>query len=71
MAANGRFRERLEESAAKHGYELHVPPLSLCTDNAVMGAIAVERLRAGKFEDLSLDVLPGPERAGQPLAAAQ
>ena len=40
-----------------------MPPLSLCTDNAVMGAIAVERLRAGKFADLSLDVLPGPERA--------
>jgi N6-L-threonylcarbamoyladenine synthase len=66
VAANSRFRERLEQSAAKHGYELHIPPLLLCTDNAVMGAIAVERLRAGKFADLSLDVLPGPERtAGQ------
>ena len=39
-----------------------MPPLSLCTDNAVMGAIAVERLRAGKVEDLSLDISPGPER---------
>lgn len=63
VAANGRFRARLEESAARHGYELHVPPLALCTDNAVMGAIAVERLRAGKTEDLSLDICPGPERA--------
>ncbi len=63
VAANGRFRARLEESAAEKGYELHVPPLSLCTDNAVMGAIAVERLRAGLFEDLSLDISPGPERA--------
>lgn len=63
VAANGRFRARLEESAAKHGYELFVPPLSLCTDNAVMGAIAVERLRAGRVEDLSLDISPGPERA--------
>lgn len=63
VAANSRFRERLEQSAAKHGYELHVPPLALCTDNAVMGAIAVERLRAGKFADLSLDIAPGPERA--------
>ena len=62
VAANTRLRTRLEESAAAHGYELHVPPLSLCTDNAVMGAIAVERLRAGKFADLTLDVLPGPER---------
>jgi hypothetical protein len=28
-----------------------------------MGAIALERLKAGKFEDLSLDINPGPERA--------
>jgi N6-L-threonylcarbamoyladenine synthase len=64
VAANGRFRTRLEESAKANGYELHVPPLSLCTDNAVMGAIAIERLRAGLFEDLSLDINPVPERAG-------
>jgi N6-L-threonylcarbamoyladenine synthase len=63
VAANARLRTRLEASAGEHGYTLHVPPLSLCTDNAVMGAIAVERFRAGKFEDLSLDILPGPERA--------
>jgi N6-L-threonylcarbamoyladenine synthase len=65
VAANGRFRARLEASAAEHGYELFVPPLSLCTDNAVMGAIAVERLRAGKVEDLSLDISPGPERIAE------
>jgi N6-L-threonylcarbamoyladenine synthase len=62
VAANGRFRARLEASAAKWAYELFVPPVSLCTDNAVMGAIAIERLRAGKLEDLSLDISPGPER---------
>lgn len=62
VAANGRFRARLEASATLHGYALFVPPLSLCTDNAVMGAIAIERLRAGKVEDLSLDIKPGPER---------
>jgi N6-L-threonylcarbamoyladenine synthase len=63
VAANGRFRERLEESSRSRGYLLHVPPLALCTDNAVMGAIAIERYRAGLFEDLSLDIGPGPERA--------
>jgi N6-L-threonylcarbamoyladenine synthase len=63
VAANGRFRERLEESSAKNGYELFVPPLALCTDNAVMGAIAIERLKAVMVEDLSLDISPGPERA--------
>jgi N6-L-threonylcarbamoyladenine synthase len=63
VAANGRFRERLEESSKSRGYMLHVPPPALCTDNAVMGAIAIERYRAGLFEDLSLDIGPGPERA--------
>ena len=65
VAANGPLRARLEESAKNNGYELHVPPLALCTDNAVMGAIAIERLRAGLFEDLSLDINPGPERAAR------
>ncbi len=67
VAANGRFRARLEASALERGYEVFVPPLALCTDNAVMGAIAIERLRAGKVEDLSLDISPGPERAAVPL----
>jgi N6-L-threonylcarbamoyladenine synthase len=62
VAANKRFRERLEQSATEWGYDLHIPPFALCTDNAVMGAIAVERLKVGKVEDLSLDVLPGLER---------
>jgi N6-L-threonylcarbamoyladenine synthase len=63
VAANSHFRSRLEASAAAHDYRLHVPPLALCTDNAVMGAIAWERLKAAKTEDLSLDISPGPERA--------
>ncbi len=59
VAANSRFRARLEEQAAQSGYELFIPPLKLCTDNAVMGAIAIERYRAGMFEDLSLDISAG------------
>jgi N6-L-threonylcarbamoyladenine synthase len=59
VAANGRFRERLEEEAARKQVRLVVPPLRLCTDNAVMGAIAVERLKAGLTEDLSLNAFPG------------
>lgn len=62
VAANRPFRERLEADAARCGWKLHVPPLSLCTDNAVMGAIAVERYRAGKFASLDLDIAPGLER---------
>lgn len=62
VAANARLREGLEHSAATHGYRLHIPPMRLCTDNAVMGAIAFERLRAGLVESLDLDAFPGPER---------
>jgi N6-L-threonylcarbamoyladenine synthase len=62
VTANGPFRAALERSAAAHGYELHIPPLTLCTDNAVMGAIAVERFRAGQFESLNLGIAPGLRR---------
>jgi N6-L-threonylcarbamoyladenine synthase len=59
VAANGRFRQRLEDATRRAGVELHIPPLRLCTDNAVMGAIAVERIKAGMVEGLDLDVFPG------------
>ena len=59
VAANGRLRRRLEEETGPRGNRLHVAPLRLCTDNAVMGAIAVERYRAGRFEPLDLDIAPG------------
>jgi N6-L-threonylcarbamoyladenine synthase len=59
VAANGRLRERLTEEAARRNIRLHIAPLALCTDNAVMGAIAVERLKAGLTEDLDLDAYPG------------
>ena len=65
------FRQRLEESSQRLQYSRYIPPLSLCTDNAVMGAIAIERLRAGKTEDLSLDIFSGPERAAQRQPQAQ
>ncbi len=59
VAANSRLRERLAQESGKRGIEMIVPPPELCTDNAVMGAIAVERLKAGLTEPLSLDVAPG------------
>jgi N6-L-threonylcarbamoyladenine synthase len=58
VAANARLRERLAEQSAREGVELHVAPLRLCTDNAVMGAVALERLKAGLVEGLDLDVRP-------------
>jgi N6-L-threonylcarbamoyladenine synthase len=59
VAANARVRERLEEDAKRQQVDLQIAPLRLCTDNAVMGAIAIERYKASLFEDLSLDVFPG------------
>jgi N6-L-threonylcarbamoyladenine synthase len=41
------------------GVELCIAPPELCTDNAVMGAIAFERLRASKIDTLDLDAQPG------------
>jgi len=63
VAANGRLRQRLSEEADRRGIELHVAPLPFCTDNAVMGAIAIERLRAGLVESLDLDAFPGLVRS--------
>ena len=62
VAANGRLRARLHEETERAGIELHIAPLRLCTDNAVMGAIAIERLKAGCVEPLDLDVFPGVVR---------
>ncbi|MBN1588876.1 MAG: tRNA (adenosine(37)-N6)-threonylcarbamoyltransferase complex transferase subunit TsaD [Pirellulales bacterium] len=62
VAANGRLRERLEARSRLEDVQLHIAPPRLCTDNAVMGAIAVERFKASEFESLDLDVLPGVVR---------
>ena len=59
VAANRYLRSELESRCAEEGVELHIAPLNLCTDNAVMGAIAVERYRAGLFEELDLDIVAG------------
>ena len=61
VAANRRLRERLtEEVPSVADVALHIPPLRLCTDNAVMGAIAVERLKAGLIEAARPGRLSGP-----------
>jgi N6-L-threonylcarbamoyladenine synthase len=58
VAANSALRERLAGECKRRGVELHFPPPRLCTDNAVMGAIAIERLKAGLTEPLDLDAFP-------------
>jgi N6-L-threonylcarbamoyladenine synthase len=59
VAANRRLRERLTTEMAARDVRLIIAPPELCTDNAVMGAIAVERAKAGLFETLDLDIQPG------------
>lgn len=59
VAANRILRERLTAAARDQNFTLHIAPRELCTDNAVMGAIAFERLKAGLTESLDLDVKPG------------
>ena len=69
VAANAALRERMTAECQKRGIELHIPPPALCTDNAVMGAIAVERLKAGLTEGLDLDAYPAaPAVRAQGLA---
>jgi N6-L-threonylcarbamoyladenine synthase len=58
VAANSALRERLASECSRRGVELHIPPTNLCTDNAVMGAIGIERLKAGLIESLDLDAFP-------------
>ena len=59
VAANQRFRIQLQDACDRSGIELKIAPRELCTDNAVMGALAWERIDLGDFDDLSLDVKPG------------
>lgn len=59
VAANARFREKAMQASDKYRFKLFIAPPKLCTDNAVMGAIAIERYKAGLFADLDLDVSPG------------
>ncbi len=63
VAANSRLRQRFLEEATERGFRLFLAPLALATDNAVMGAIAIERLKAGLVEPLDIEVAPGPLRA--------
>ncbi len=63
VAANARLRQRLSQEAKLENIRLHIASVPLCTDNAVMGAIAIERLKAGLIESLDLNVYPGMVRS--------
>jgi N6-L-threonylcarbamoyladenine synthase len=58
VAANGTFRAALQAMVTEEAAELVIPPLSLCTDNAAMAALAVEKWRRADFAALDLDAVP-------------
>jgi N6-L-threonylcarbamoyladenine synthase len=58
VAANRSLRSALERMAAEESVSLFVPPLSLCTDNAAMAALAVEKWRKQMWAPLDLEALP-------------
>lgn len=62
VAANTLLRESLEAFGRRHRVAVFIPPRSLCTDNAAMGAIAWERLSRGDDDGADLDVTPGTDR---------
>jgi N6-L-threonylcarbamoyladenine synthase len=56
VAANSGLRGALERECARRGLTTHLPPLSLCTDNAAMIGLAAARLPALAWPDyLDLD----------------
>lgn len=69
VAANRLLREALAELGRRRGLVVLVPPLSLCTDNAAMGAIAWERLERGDDDGLELDIRPGTDRSRRQAAS--
>jgi N6-L-threonylcarbamoyladenine synthase len=58
VSANKRLRTRLEEMCREEGADLFIPPTELCTDNAAMAALAVEKWQAGDFAPPDLDAEP-------------
>jgi N6-L-threonylcarbamoyladenine synthase len=58
VAANRSFRQALERLVAEQGGELFIPPTALCTDNAAMATLAVEKWRRHDYAPLDLDAIP-------------
>jgi len=55
VAANSRLREKFLEEGERRGFDLFIPPMVLCTDNAAMIAVVGEHLLS-KGQRASLDL---------------
>ncbi len=59
VSANSGLRNKLEQLANLHEWNIHIPPLAYCTDNAAMIAIA-GYYKYLKGDYASLDITPDP-----------
>lgn len=56
VAANSKIRKDLQEASSKNGFNLFMPPLSLCGDNAAMiGSQGYYEYLAGNLADIGLN----------------
>lgn len=58
VSANRALRIALASMCQRNSVEFIVPPMDLCTDNAAMAAMAVEKWKRGEFAPLDLDAEP-------------
>ena len=58
VSANRALRSALETMAQRENAEVFIPPLDLCTDNAAMAAVAIEKWRRQLWAPLDLDAVP-------------
>lgn len=58
VTANKPLRSALASMCDAEGAELFIPPMNLCTDNAAMAALAVEKWQRGEFAGADLDAQP-------------
>jgi N6-L-threonylcarbamoyladenine synthase len=58
VSANSRLREDLKKRAKEEGFEVSIPPLHLCTDNAVMiGSVGYYLIKKGRKSNLDVDAV--------------
>ncbi|MEO1616473.1 MAG: tRNA (adenosine(37)-N6)-threonylcarbamoyltransferase complex transferase subunit TsaD [Planctomycetota bacterium] len=62
VAVNPELRRQMKAASDQHGFELFLAAPEFCTDNAAMGAIALEKIRRNEFASLDLDITPGLQR---------
>jgi len=68
VAANSRIRGDMQKAMAELGVTLHMPPLSLCGDNAAMiGSQAYYEFLAGNLADMSLNAYATKSILGETL----